>query len=451
MIKIQLPSSKSMFQREIFCAATVARGISIVRFASLCDDSATALRLAANFADIKLNLIENEFDASGYLPENIKFIESHSKFGINGEESFCEINPNHSRLESGNFNCGESGLALHLFASLAAFRKVDGAEIKLLGSGTLLRRKFEDLRNALCQCGFDFKSSDGQLPAVISGKPKEFPTAIDLSNTGGSQALSGMLLANALHAGFDIKISHPKSKNYAAMTAETLGRYGITVENNNFEEYKISNSEPVQSVQTRVEACWSSAAFWFVLGAAAGGIEICGLNENSLQPDRAIVETVSRCGAKITTDRDGNYFVDGAVGELKSFCIDAADFPDLIPNLVILASICSGRSRIYGIKRLKNKESDRGEVLIAEFSKAGISIKKIDENTFEIDGKCAVHSAFICSHGDHRIVIAAKLLEAVSGCKMEIENPDCAVKSWSGFFIDYENYKRNIEKNADNI
>lgn len=56
---------------------------------------------------------------------------------------------------------------------------------------------------------------------------------------------------------------------------------------------------------------------------------------------------------------------------LKAFEVDATHCPDLFPILAVLAAHCDGTSRIAGVGRLTQKESNRAETIYAEFRTLG--------------------------------------------------------------------------------
>ena len=127
--------------------------------------------------------------------------------------------------------------------------------------------------------------------------------------------------------------------------------------------------------------------------------------------------------------------------ELEAFSFDATNCPDLFPALVALAAASEGVSTLYGIRRLRGKESDRGEVLKEEYAKLGIDIElDYDEDVMRVVGGMP-EVAEVDSHDDHRIamslaVTALRLTEPII-----IKNSECVAKSYPSFFEDIEMLK----------
>ena len=62
---------------------------------------------------------------------------------------------------------------------------------------------------------------------------------------------------------------------------------------------KISTpNSKLQTVNYTVEGDWSGGAFLLVAGAIAGDILVKGLDENSTQADKKIVEALKDCGCE---------------------------------------------------------------------------------------------------------------------------------------------------------
>ena len=123
----------------------------------------------------------------------------------------------------------------------------------------------------------------------------------------------------------------------------------------------------------RVEGDWSGASFLLVAGALSGSVTVTGLDLDSPQADRAILDVLEMAGASVKTG-DSSVTVENR--SLKPFRFDATDCPDLFPPLVALASGCVGKSEIKGLERLAHKESDRAKALTSEFGKLGISVQQ---------------------------------------------------------------------------
>ena len=116
-------------------------------------------------------------------------------------------------------------------------------------------------------------------------------------------------------------------------------------------------------------------AFLLVAGAMAGPIKVKGLQLNSTQADKAVMQALENANASIAIAEDEILIGPSLKGNgLVAFEFDATDCPDLFPPLVALAAMCKGVSIIKGVERLAHKESDRGITLQTEFAKLGVTI-----------------------------------------------------------------------------
>ena len=157
-----------------------------------------------------------------------------------------------------------------------------------------------------------------------------------------------------------------------------------------------------------------------------------GLNVNSLQADRLIIKVLELCGAIVTCE---NNVVCVRKNKLNSFLFDATECPDLFPPIVALASCCKGRTVISGVKRLKNKESNRAYTLQREFGKLGVAIK-IENNKMIIEGGSQIYGGKVDSNKDHRIAMALSIMACVSDTQISIQNYQAVSKSYSKFYSD---------------
>jgi 3-phosphoshikimate 1-carboxyvinyltransferase len=169
-----------------------------------------------------------------------------------------------------------------------------------------------------------------------------------------------------------------------------------------------------------------------VAGAIAGHITVTGLDLNSTQADKSILDVLMAANAAIAVEAKG---IKIHPGELQAFDFDATDCPDLFPPLVALASHCMGESTIKGVSRLRFKESDRALSLKKEFEKMGVRIE-LDDDWMKIRSEEKIKGAAIDSHHDHRIVMACAVAALKNYGDTAIENAEAVNKSYRNFFED---------------
>ena len=98
--------------------------------------------------------------------------------------------------------------------------------------------------------------------------------------------------------------------------------------------------------------------------------------------------------------------------------IHIGDCPDLGPILMAVAAAKNG-AVFTGTKRLKIKESDRGNAMAKELSEFGVSVKVHDDSIVVYPVQFHAPSAVLCGHNDHRIVMALSTLLTLTGGSIE--------------------------------
>ena len=179
-----------------------------------------------------------------------------------------------------------------------------------------------------------------------------------------------------------------------------------------------------------VEGDYSQAAFLAVLGAARGGVAVTGLREDSLQGDRAILDILARCGARIIRTDGAALFEKSA---LRGTEIDLADCPDLGPVLMVLGALCKGETVIRNAARLRMKESDRIAAMEQELRKMGAELFST-QDTVTVRGG-ALHGADgLYGHNDHRVVMALAVAAYAAGVPAAIGGADGGKQELAGLF-----------------
>ncbi|MCK4663079.1 MAG: 3-phosphoshikimate 1-carboxyvinyltransferase [Bacteroidales bacterium] len=401
---IKAPPSKSIMQRVI-ASALFAKGTTIIQNPSFCDDTETALNIAEKLG--------------------ATIIRYKNKIIITGG-----FNPKQDII-----NCKESGLCLRMFIPIVALHN---SQMTLTGEKSLLKRPVSMIKNPLKELGVECKTNNGLVPVTIKGPINGNKIIIDGSLS--SQLLTGFLIALPNHK-FDTEIivKNLKSKPYIDLTIQVLNNFGIEIYNPDYQLFNIKGSQSFQAIEYIIEGDWSGAAFILSAAALSGEVEITGLNINSKQADRSIIDVLQKIGATVITKQSS---VKVFKNKLNSFFYDATHCPDLFPVLVVLASFCNGMSVIKGINRLIYKESNRADVLKNEFEKMGVQIK-IDGDNMIIKGG-EIKNGIINSFNDHRIVMAAAVTGVAAKEEIIINDYNCVSKSYPEFFKDFISIGGNV-------
>ncbi len=321
-------------------------------------------------------------------------------------------------------DCNESGSTLRFLLPLLASL---GGEWTFLGRGKLMERPNDQLFLTMGKHGVLAEQTDR---IRISGKltAGEYTIRGDIS----SQYISGLLMAlPTLKEDSEITLTTPLvSASYVDITLEVLSAYGIKIQKKQ-DGYKIKGGQ-VYDGNLKPEGDWSNLAFFLVLGAISSGITVKGLNVNSVQGDRKIIEILRLAGASVEMDGE-EITVRG--GKLKGFTFDGENCPDIVPISAVLGAVAEGKTLITNVQRLKIKESDRIESTIRMLSSFGIRAES-DGNVLTVYGG-KPKGGIVDSFNDHRIVMSGAVLGAVAEGETEILGANAVQKSYPTFFNDY--------------
>jgi len=325
-----------------------------------------------------------------------------------------------------------------LLRMLSAITALTGIYAQLNGSGTLLKRNFSDIIENLQNLNVKFLTNNNLLPFTIQSKIQTPKIKIDASQS--SQFLSGLLIAMSKSNYTEINAKNLVSKSYIDLTLETLKSFGIEIQNLNYEKFILKTINLPRRVTLTCESDWSGASFWLVAGAINGNLTIHNLNLNSKQGDKIIIDILKNCGANLKINKNK---ISIQKSSLKPFEFDATDYPDLVPPLIPLALASDGKSIIYNVDRLTNKESNRLNAIITEYRKLNANIK-LKNNKLIIE-KSQLKTAQLKSHNDHRIAMSL-IISSTLTSTIKIDNLNCIKKSYPNFLNDFKKLGGNIHE-----
>lgn len=370
----------------------------------------------------------------GHSNDDLAAIEVIQKLGATVVQTATELNIISQGVHpiGPEMNCGESGLGIRMFTPIAA---LSSSPILIQGAGSLVKRPMHFFDTIFPLLGIKINSQKGFLPIAIQGPLQ--PATITVDGSLSSQFLTGLLMAYAASdaQGSVIHVLDLKSKPYIDLTLSVLNAFGWNVKHNNYESFEFLPHTPLpETIEYTVEGDWSGAAFLLVAGAIAGPIKVKGLQLDSTQADKAVMQALQSANAKITFEADGILIGPSLTSNaLAAFEFDATDCPDLFPPLVALASVCKGVSTIKGVSRLAHKESDRGITLQTEFKKLGIKIT-LEGDTMQIHGGTGIKANTVFSQHDHRIAMACGVAALKADGPVEIIDAEAINKSYTDFF-----------------
>lgn len=390
---ITAPASKSASIRAVFCAL-MCDGVSRLENLSDSDDVIQSLNIIKSLG-AKVNIINNltVIKSNGLLTKSNKQIV---------------------------VDAGKSGLCFRILLALAnIFRNM-----KIYAHHSLLKRNNIDSILSFTTNLNIKELSDSYC--IIESDSIDYNININSSYT--SQYLTGLLIVLPhLKKHILIKSNQINSKYYIDLTLDILEHFNIRISRDN-NNYLISPDSIYQSANLYIEGCYSSAAFLMVAAAIAGKIRIKGLKIESKQADAQILQL------NIFSYTYSSDILEIQKQNIHCFNIDITHFPDLAPALVALAFNADAKSTITGIKRLKNKESNRALALKNEFEKIGGKI--IIENDKMTIYPSKLNGGIVDSHDDHRIAMALAIAALNAKDIVKINGAECVSKSYPNFFKD---------------
>ena len=395
--KITAPPSKSLSHRAIICA-------------SLCiDGGESKVDNVILSEDIKATV-----ESMRNLGTEIKIVE-------NANKTYClYIKRNNKFIKDTTVDCRESGSTLRFLIPIA-LSLLDSCTFT--GKGKLVERPLDDFYKIFKENNIHYKNNDGKLPLSVSGKLKS--GVYELSGSISSQFISGLLFAlPLLENDSTIKITDKlQSVGYVDLTINMLKHFGVNIVNNDYKEFKIHGSSNYKSSNYFVEGDFSQGAFFLTSHSIGNNIECHGLNENSLQGDKEILDIIKQYEKN----------------DIDEIIIDASQIPDLVPILAVNAALKNGvTTKIINAERLRIKESDRLNAISTEMNKLGANIIELNDGLIIKGQNLLKGNAIVNSHNDHRI--AMSLAIAATKCENEIILQDymSVNKSYPEFWNDYK-------------
>lgn len=327
-------------------------------------------------------------------------------------------------------NCGNSGTTMRLLTGFAAGK---GIEAELVGDASLSARPMARVASPLSLLGADVRTTEGRAPVYVFPAPLR-GAEIEMT-VASAQVKSALLLAGLSAEGVTVVAEPQRTRDH---TERMLAAMGADIRTDGI------RTEVRRSTLKAADVCVpsdvSSAAYFMALGALKGRT-LC--KNVGLNPTRTGIFTAfDRLGVKYSVlnrrtsggEETGDVLVEKS--PMKGITIGREDVPSMIDELPLIALLCAfaeGESRVTGARELRVKESDRirttSEMITAL---GGLCIET--EDGFIIRGKKRLSGGDVKSYLDHRIAMTAAVGLVASERGGNIENPECCVISFPGFF-----------------
>lgn len=330
---------------------------------------------------------------------------------------------------SGVVDCIESGSTLRFMLPVACAL---GKNVTFVGEGKLPHRPIGEYLRLFAQHGVQCET-DGGLPLTVRGQLT--PGRYEIAGNISSQYITGLLLALPILDGDSeiVLTTELESRPYVDMTVKVMADYSVFVEETDY-GYFIKGNQNYVKRDYIVEGDWSQAAFFMVAGALFGDVTLTGLDLNSSQGDKQIVNILKRFGASIEVSEDS---ICVHKSSLKGIEINAKNIPDMVPSLAVAGAYASGETIITGAERLRLKESDRIESVVYNLSKLGADITVLPDGM--VIRHSVLHPAELRGYNDHRIVMSMTVAATGVDGECVIDDAQSISKSYPAFFDDYNN------------
>lgn len=402
---VTLPGSKSLSNRILLLAA-LADGVTQVTNLLDSDDIRHMLKALGQLG-VKVELNEDKTIATVHGVSG--------KFKTPDEPLFL----------------GNAGTAYRpLTAVLAA---IEG-NYELIGEPRMEERPIGHLVDALHSIDADisYLKNKDYPPLKIAGK-KLAGGDVAIDGSISSQFLTAILMAAPLFDG-DLNISiigDLVSKPYIDITIGVMAKFGVEVENDNYQRFVVKAGQSYQSpTSIMVEGDASSASYFIAAAAINGGeIEINGVGKASVQGDIGFAKVMEQVGAQI------DWYDEKLVvrkGELNGVDINANAIPDAAMTLATVALFAKGKTAIRDIYNWRVKETDRLHAMATELKKLGAEVVE-GHDFIEVTPPSEMNLVDIDTYDDHRIAMCFSMV-AVGGQEVIINDPKCTAKTFPTYF-----------------
>lgn len=325
---------------------------------------------------------------------------------------------------------GNAGTAMRpLTAALAA----SNVDVTLTGEPRMYERPIGHLVDALRQLGadIDYLQQDGFPPLRIRGKALQ-AGRISIDGSISSQFLTAVLMvAPLLPADSEIDIvGDLVSKPYIDITLALMSRFGVEVENQNYQRFVIRGQQQYQSPgHWLVEGDASSASYFLAAAAIGGSIKVTGIGRHAVQGDIRFADALEAMGATVEW---GDDYISVTRNQLNGIDRDYNAIPDAAMTIATTALFAKGPTMIRNVYNWRVKETDRLHAMATELRKVGAEIEEGDDY-IKVTPPAVIQHASIATYNDHRMAMCFSML-AFADCGVTIEDPDCTRKTFPQYF-----------------
>ncbi|WP_413477736.1 3-phosphoshikimate 1-carboxyvinyltransferase [Vibrio hibernica] len=326
---------------------------------------------------------------------------------------------------------GNAGTAMR---PLAAALCLGQGEFILTGEPRMKERPIGHLVNALRTAGADIQylENENYPPLKITATGLKAGT-VCIDGSISSQFLTAFLMSAPLADGeIQIEIEGELvSKPYIDITLDIMAKFGVHVENDNYQTFVIPANQVYQSPgEFLVEGDASSASYFLAAAAIKGGeIKVTGIGKNSIQGDIQFADALELMGAEIEW---GDDYVLCRRKELNAIDMDFNHIPDAAMTIATAALFAKGTTSIRNVYNWRVKETDRLAAMATELRKVGAKVEEGHDYIIITPPQKLIHAS-IDTYDDHRMAMCFSLV-ALSDTAVTINDPKCTSKTFPTYF-----------------
>jgi len=330
---------------------------------------------------------------------------------------------------------GNAGTAMRPLCAALAASNVDTV---LTGEPRMEERPIGDLVDALREADAEvtYLKNEGFPPLQIKGKTLN-GGEMSVDGSVSSQFLTALLMAAPLFSG-DVTIrikGELVSKPYIDITLDTMAKFGVTVENDNYQTFTVSgDAKYVAPGKFMVEGDASSASYFLAAGAIKGGtVRVTGIGQNSIQGDIRFADVLEAMGATVVWNDE---YVEVTGAPLKGVNKDMNHIPDAAMTIATTALFAEGPTTMTNIYNWRVKETDRLAAMATELQKLGAKVEE-GHDYIKVWPTDSLKHAEIDTYNDHRIAMCFSLV-ALSDTPVTINDPGCTRKTFPDYFTRFK-------------
>ena len=335
---------------------------------------------------------------------------------------------------------GNSGTAARLLCGILATHPLFAV---MTGDGSLRRRPMKRVTDPLSATGARFASREGgRLPLAIEGARDALP--LDYRVPVPSAQVKSALLLAGLNAPGITRVEEPEAtrdhsenmlRHFGATVSVEIAGAGRVIE--------LQGQPELRAADVAVPGDPSSAAFPLVAALLVPGsrVTIPGVGLNPLRT--GLFLTLNEMGATVAVQNQrveggepvGDLVVSGSA--LRAVDVPGARAPSMIdeyPVLAVAAACATGTTRLFGLKELRVKESDRLSATAALLTANGARVEIVGDDMF-IHGTGAPPpgGGLVETHMDHRIAMSALVLGLATREPVRVDDGAFIDTSFPGF------------------